>query len=156
METARREHTVDSPRRIRWRRFVVGGFIVVQLGLVVRAYEAPHREFGFHMFPEASTWSADIVRVTHDGRREPVDRSWAGYSWNQLVRTRGLSSPWRTHHADAGVTNQLAFLGEALDWVAHNTARDTETRFYEAVVTTSHNGDPPEQVILRSVERTLP
>lgn len=153
MGSATLEPAIDSRRRIFARRVVVAAFVVLQVGLVARAYVAPHREFGFQMFPEASTWSAEIVRVTHDGRRVPIEEAWAGYSWNSLVRTRGLGSPWRTHHADAGLDNQLAFLGEALDWVALNTPNDRETAFYEAVVTTSHNGDPDERTVLRSVPR---
>ena len=99
----------------RWaRRVVFVGLIALQLAMVVRAYDAPHKEFGFQMFPEASEWRADIVRVTSDGERIPIDEPWYGYEWNELVSGRGLGSPWRRHHADAGVDNQLAFLDEAL------------------------------------------
>lgn len=135
---------------------MVATFIVLQLGFVVRAYSAPHKEFGFQMFPEASTWRADIVRVADDGRRVPIDEPWNGYDWNELAGVRGLGSPWREHHADAGLDNQLAFLGEALDWVARNTPDDQETRYLEAEVTTSLNGRPPDVTTLRSVERMRP
>ena len=132
---------------------MVAGFVVLQLAFVVRAYSAPHKEFGFQMFPEASTWRADIVRVTDDGRRFPIDEPWNDYEWNQLAGVRALGSPWREHHADAGLDNQLAFLREALDWVARNTPDDTETRYLEAEVTTSLNGRRPEVTTIRSVER---
>ena len=135
---------------------MVATFIVLQLGFVVRAYSAPHKEFGFQMFPEASTWRADIVRVADDGRRVPIDEPWNGYDWNELAGVRGLGSPWREHHADAGLDNQLAFLGDALDWVARNTPDDQETRYLEAEVTTSLNGRPPDVTTLRSVERMRP
>ncbi len=146
----------DERRRRVARRVVVAGFIVLQLGFVVRAYSAPHKEFGFQMFPEASTWQADIVRVTDDGHRLPIDEPWNGYEWNELAGVRGLGSPWREHHADAGLDNQLAFLGEALDWIARNTPDDQETRYLEAVVTTSRNGGLPEVATIRSVERMRP
>ena len=93
---------------------------------------------------------ADVVRVTADGRRVPIELSWAGYSWSEMVRDRGLRYPWVRHHADAGLANQLAFLDAALDWVADNTPRDRETRYLEARVTSWHNDDPPEVEVLRS------
>jgi hypothetical protein len=105
------------------------------------------------MFPEASTWRADVVRVTGDGERVPVSEEWSGYRWDDLVVGRGLSHPEARHHADAGVDNQVAFLQAAIDWVAANTERDVETRYLEATVTYWHNDDGPEVVVLRSPER---
>lgn len=128
---------------------VVGG----QLFFAARAYYADHREFGFQMFPESSTWRAEVVRVTSDGRRIPIERSWAGYRWNELVQDRGMSHPSVRHHADAGLDNQLAFFDAALDWVADNTPRDRETRYLEAKVTSWHNDDPPRVATIRSAER---
>jgi hypothetical protein len=135
------------------RRLIVATVVVVQLFFVVRGYSAPHKEFAFQMFPEASTWSADVVRVTDDGRRVPIGEPWSGYRWNDLVEGRGLSVLSVRHHADAGLDNQLAFLDAALDWVADNTPRDTETRYLEAVVTAWHNTDEPEVIVLRSDDR---
>jgi len=135
---------------------VVVGLVVLQLGMVVRAYRSPHMEFGFQMFPESSEWRADIVRVTTDGSRVPIEEPWAGYAWNTLVRGRGLGSPWRRHHADAGVDNQLAFLDEALTWVAANTPDDHETRRLVATVTVWHNDDPVEVRVLTSPVRDVP
>jgi hypothetical protein len=138
------------------RRVVFVGLIALQLTMVVRAYWAPHMEFGFQMFPESSDWRADIVRVTFDGERIPIEEAWYGYEWNDLVSGRGLGSPWRRHHADAGVDNQLAFLDEALAWVAANTPADRDTRYFEAEVTVWYNLGEPTTVILSSPERTAP
>ena len=135
------------------RRIVVVVVVVAQVTFVVRAYHSAHKEFGFQMFPESSTWQADIVRVTDDGRRIPISDPWDGYRWSQLVRTRGLGSPGVRHHADAGLENQLAFLDAALDYVADHTPRDRDTRYLEAVVTTWHNTDDPKTVVLRSRDR---
>ncbi len=132
------------------RRVVVVAVVVLQLGFVARAYWSDHKEFGFQMFPESSTWRADVVRVTADGRRVPIEQMWSGYRWHELVRDRGLRYPSIRHHADAGLANQLAFLEAALDWVADNTPRDTETRYLEARVTAWHNADPPRVSVLRS------
>jgi hypothetical protein len=148
--------TISESTRIRLRRVVFVGVIVLQLAFIARAYSAPHKEFGFQMFPEASTWQADIVRVTADGDRVPVDQPWFGYQWNDLVPVRGLWSPWRRHHADAGLDNQLAFLKEALTYVADNTPRDPETLYYEATVTTWYNLRDPTTQVLRSPDRQLP
>jgi hypothetical protein len=142
-----------EPARVHLRRIGFLGVIVLQLFFVARAYWAPHKEFGFQMFPEASSWQAEIVRVTADGKRVPIEEEWFGYEWNDMVRGRGLSSPWRRHRADAGVDNQVAFLDEALDWVAENTRRDTETAHIEAIVTTWYNLGHPETTTLRSVDR---
>jgi hypothetical protein len=141
----------------RWARWVV---VVTVLGaqafLVARAHWAPHKEFGFQMFPESSTWRADVVRVTADGRRRPVSEPWDGYRWSALVPNRGLAFPSNRHHADAGLDNQLAFLAAALDYVATHTPADDDTRYLEATVTAWHNDDEPHVVVLRSVERDVP
>jgi hypothetical protein len=147
---------MSDSARVLLRRIVFAGVIVLQLAFVVRAYWAPHKEFGFQMFPEASSWQAEIVRVTADGDRVPVERPWFGYEWNELVPERGLASPWRRHHADDGLDNQLAFLDEALAWVAANTPRDTETSHYEATVTTWFNMRGPTTTTLRSPDRNQP
>jgi hypothetical protein len=132
------------------RRLVVVAVVVLQLGLVARGYWSVHKEFAFQMFPESSTWRADVVRVTAGGRRVPIERPWSGYRWDELVQSRGLRYPSIRHHADSGLANQLAFLEAALDWVADNTPHDRETRYLEATVTSWHNADPPQVGVLRS------
>jgi hypothetical protein len=140
-----------SPRvRVVGRRVAVVAVVASQLGLAARGYWSDHKEFAFQMFPESSTWRADVVRVTAAGRRVPVERGWAGYRWDELVQDRGLRYPSVRHHADAGLDNQLAFLESALDWVADNTPRDDETRYLEATVTSWHNADPPRVELIRS------
>jgi hypothetical protein len=135
------------------RRVVVVAVVMAQLALVARGYWSDHKEFAFQMFPESSTWRADVFRVTADDRRLPVEGAWAGYRWDELVQDRGLRYPSLRHHADAGLDNQLAFLDAALDWVAANTPRDRETRYLEARVTAWHNDDPPQTEVLRSQTR---
>jgi hypothetical protein len=137
------------------RRVVVVVVVALQVALVVRGYWSDHKEFAFQMFPEASTWQADVVRVTEAGEREPVSEPWAGYRWSGLVTDRGLATPWVRRHADAGLDNQLAFLDAALDWVADHTPRDDETRYLEATVTYWYNDDPARVVVLRSHERDV-
>ncbi len=146
---------MDPRWRVWGRRFAVVAVVVAQSAFVVRAYSAPHREFGFQMFPEASTWRADIVRVTVDGRREPISEPWDGYDWAAMVPDRGLAHPGARRHADAGLAGQLAFLAAALRYVADNTPRDHETRYLEAVVTAWYNDDPPRTIVLRSGEREV-
>jgi hypothetical protein len=141
--------------RVVGRRVVVLAIVVVQLGLIARGYWADHKEFAFQMFPESSTWRAEVVRVTTDGRRLPIELSWSGYRWDEMVPNRGLRYPSVRHHADAGLDNQLAFLEEALDWVADNTPRDRETRYLEARVTAWHNDAPPRVEVIRSDVREV-
>jgi hypothetical protein len=135
------------------RRLAVAAVVAAQVGFAVRGYFSDHKEFAFQMFPEASTWRADIVRVTADGRRVPIERPWSGYSWDELAPNVGLQNPGIRHHAYAGLDNQLAFLDSALDWVGANTPRDEETRFLEARVTAWHNDDAPTEEVIRSDER---
>ncbi len=118
---------MEPAQKVVARRAVVLAVVLLQLGFVARGYWSDHKEFAFQMFPESSTWRADVVRVTADGRRVPIELPWSGYRWDELVRDRGLSYPSVRHHADAGLDNQLAFLDAALDWVASNTPRDGET-----------------------------
>jgi hypothetical protein len=141
---------VRSRVRVVARRVVVVTVVALQVGFIARGYWADHKEFAFQMFPESSTWRADVVRVTDDGRRVPVERPWSGYHWDELVQDRGLRYPSFRHHADAGLDNQLAFLDSALDWVASNTPSDRETRYLEARVTSWHNADPPTIEVMRS------
>lgn len=133
------------------RRVVFLGVLVAQACFVVRAYWAPHNELGFQMFPEASRWQAEVVRVTVDGQRIPIDDS-----WSELVDVRGLGHPARRQHANNGLASQIAFLEDAMAWVAAHTPDDRETRYYEATVTEWHNDDPPVVRVLRSPARELP
>ena len=140
-----------TPRfRVVGRRVVVLSVVFLQLGFVVRGYWSDHKPFAFQMFPESSTWRADIVRVTADGRRVPVERPWSGYRWAGLMPDGALQYPSGRQHADAGLANQLAFLRSSLDWVADNTPRDHDTRYLEATVTSWHNADPPRIRVFRS------
>ena len=141
---------MSSRVRVVGRRTVVLAVVLLQLGFVARGYWSDHKEFAFQMFPESSTWRADVVRVTADGRRIPIERPWSGYRWDKLVREPSLSYPSIRHHADAGLDNQLAFLDAALHWVARNTPHDGETRYLEARVTLWHNADPARHEVLRS------
>ena len=139
--------------RVVGRRVVVLAVVALQVGFIAAGYWNDHKPFAFQMFPESSTWRADVTRVTADGRRVPVEQAWDGYRWDALVPDRGLAYPAVRHHADAGLDNQLAFLRSALDWVAANTPRDRETRYLQATVTAWHNDDPPSRLVFRSADR---
>lgn len=144
---------MESRSKVIGRRTAFALVVAAQIVFGVRGYWSDHKEFAFQMFPEASTWRADVVRVTVDGERIPITEPWAGYRWDEMVVDRGLRYPWIRHHADAGLANQIAFLDAALDWVADNTPRDHETRYLEATVTQWHNMDEPHTVVLRSNDR---
>jgi hypothetical protein len=141
---------VTPKLRVVGRWVVVLAVVVLQLGFIVRGYRSDHKPFAFQMFPESSTWRADVMRVTSEGQRVPIERPWAGYRWDELVGNVGLQNPSFRHHADAGLANQLAFLRSALDWAAENTPRDHDTRYLEASVTSWHNADPPRVRVFRS------
>ncbi|MCA9616214.1 MAG: hypothetical protein KC586_25840, partial [Myxococcales bacterium] len=52
--------------------------VVAQVYFVARGTGDPHKHFAWRPFNESDTWSADIVRVTRDGRRVPIEEPWAG------------------------------------------------------------------------------
>lgn len=149
-----------SAKPPRWRRRLIKGFVAgvlaVQVGLALNGYRDPHKFFAFQPFNESSTWSAEIVRVTWDGERQPVVDGWAGYRWNTLVDMPALTGFTRTRHASYGIGATIGFLDDALDWVATHTPDDHETRYLEATVTYHRNTRGPEITVLRSVERDPP
>ena len=134
------------------RRVVIAMVLLAQAIAVVLAYDNDHRQFGFQMFPEASRWKADIVRVEADGSRVPLEEEWE-YRWSDLVQGRGLANPFRWHHADAGLRGQLAFFEAALRWVAANTPDDTTTRYLEAEISYLDNGRGPTTITVRTPDR---
>ncbi|MCB9600486.1 MAG: hypothetical protein H6721_27560 [Sandaracinus sp.] len=130
--------------------------VVAQVYFVARGTGDPHKHFAWRPFNESDTWSADIVRVTRDGRRVPIEEPWAGYVWGELVRQRGLGVPRGWRHASSGAASTRAFLQEALDWVATHTPNDDETRYLEAEFQFTRNRRGPFTDVLRSVEREVP
>lgn len=139
--------------RIRGARVVFVTVVAAQLLLAVNGYHDPHKFFAFQPFNESSTWQADIVRVTWDGDRIPVEQGWSGYDWDTLVDMGALQHPDRLRHAYMGVGATLDFLHNALDWVAAHTPEDHETRYLEATVTYFENTRGPHHIVLRSDER---
>ena len=135
------------------RLVVVAAVVAAQVGFVVRGYSSDHKEFAFQMFPESSTWQADIVRVTADGRRVPVTRAVGRLP---LVRAGARPRPARSPAGAATPTP-----GSTTSWRS-STRRSTTSpatrratprpRYLEAVVTTWHNTDDPDDVVLRSVD----
>lgn len=145
-------------RRPRWQTRLVRTFaalvLVGQALLMVRSYADPHNFFGFQPFNESSTWRADIVRVTTDGRRIPIDEPWpGGYRWDDLVDWGVLTRPDQLKHAYSGLGATTDFLDGALDWVADHTPQDDETLYLEATVTGYRNTRGPIVELLRSSER---
>lgn len=141
--------------RPRWRARLVRGFVALVLvghgALLVRGYADPHKLFAFQPFNESSTWRADVVRVTADGRRVSIEDPWpGGYDWDELVGWGVLEEPTVLRHAYSGLDASLDFLDEALDWVADHTPADTETAYLEAVTEGYRNTRGPEVRVLRS------
>ena len=146
---------IERPRRrAQLVRVFFVAVLVGQAVLIARSYADPHNFFGFQPFNESSTWRADIVRVTADGRRIPIDAPWpGGYRWDELVGWEVLTRPDQLKQAYSGLDGTLDFLDQALDWVADHTPDDTETRYLEADVTAFRNTRGPEHRVLRSHDR---
>ena len=148
----------SSPARsVGWwlRRLIIAIVIGAQLAAVLVAYRNPHPIFGFQMFSEASSWQAEIYRITVTGDRLDVREDWPDYEWSQLVRARGLGAPFSRQHASGGLDSTFDFFQEALDWVAANTPLDEDTLWLEAEVTYWDNDRGPFQRTFRSIERDL-
>lgn len=126
------------------------GAIAGHGALLVRGGSDPHKLFGFRPFNESDTWRADIVRVTRNGERIPIDDGTWAYDWDELVGTSKLRRPGRLRHADAGADATIDFLGRALDWVMEQLPEDAETVALEATVTVFRNTRGPEVIVLRS------
>ncbi len=139
--------------RIRGACVVFVTVLVLQIGLAINGYREPHKYFAFQPFNESSTWQADIVRVTWDGRRIPIEEDWSGYDWDTLVDMAALQHPQQLQHAYMGVDATLDFLDHALDWVSDHTPADADTRYLVADVTYFENTRGPHHVVLRSDER---
>lgn len=142
----------------RWR--IVGRRVAVLAAAVVitvgigNGYRSASPTLTWQMFPEASTWQAEISRITFDGRQIDVREPWTGgYEWSAMVDAGGLSTPFSERPASYGIAVALDRLQHALDWVATNTPRDDETARLVAVVTHRRNADPPQTTRLTSVTR---
>lgn len=141
--------------RPRWRALLVRGFVATVLVghvlLLARGYVDPHKLFAFQPFNESSVWRADVVRVTTDGRRIPIEEEWpGGYDWDELVGWGVLERPSVPRHAYSGLGASLDFFAESLDWVADHTPEDTETLRLEAVVEGWRNTRGPRMQVFRS------
>lgn len=144
-----------GPRRrtVGRRVAVLAAAVVIAFG-IGNGYRSASPALTWQMFPEASTWQADISRITFDGRQIDVREPWGGgYEWSALVDGGGLSTPFTERPASYGIVVALDRLQHALDWVAVNTPEDDETAYLVAVVTYRHNADPPQTARLTSVSR---
>lgn len=138
---------VRDERRERRRRtvakVVLVGTLVVQAGLIVRGGSDPHKLFGFRPFNESDSWSAEIVRVTADGSRHPIDDGTWEYDWGELVGPGQLQHPDQQRHAAAGAPASIDFLDRAMRWVLDRIPDDHDTVALEATVTVFHNTRGP-------------
>lgn len=142
--------------RVRIAQALFATVVASQILLALNGYRDPHKVFAFQPFNESSTWQAEIVRVTWDGRRVPTQERWAGYDWDSLVHLSALQGYEHRRHASMGIAATLDFLRLALDWVAAHTPADHETRYLEARVTYFENTRGPHHRVLRSLERERP
>ena len=139
---------------------MVRAFVVVVLVghaiLLARGYVDPHKLFAFQPFNESSTWRADVVRITTDGQRVPIEDEWpGGYDWDELVGWGVLEHPSASRHAYSGLDATVDFLGESLDWVADHTPDDAETLYLEARVEMRRNARDHGVRVLRSDVRDV-
>ena len=83
------------------------------------------------MFPESSTWRADVVRVTADGRRVPVEARGRGTAGTSSSRTGACATPRSATTRTPGST--ISWRSSApRSTGSPPTRRATETRYLEA------------------------
>lgn len=135
------------------RKSGVALVMVLSVAVVAVAQRGPSPALAWRMFPEASSWTAEVWRVTADGP-VPIDDPWpGGYRWDDLVAGSGLAAPSSLHSASYGVAATLHLFQEVLAWVAANTPDDDETLRLEAVVMTRRNGGSPVATVVASPRR---
>jgi hypothetical protein len=117
---------VRTSRRRAAAKAVFVALLVLHGALVIRALDDPHKLFGFRPFNESDAWTAEIVRITVDGARRPIDDGTWAYEWDELVGTPKLTRPERFRHV-----------------------------WYEATVTVVRNAGDPETHVLRKGPRDL-
>ena len=137
--------------RVVGRRVVVLAVVALQLGFAVRGYWSDHKPFAFQMFPESSTWRADVVRVTADGAAHPGRAAVVGVPLGRArAGPRAAATRRSATTRTPGSTTSSRSSRPRSTGSRSNTPRDRETRYLEATVTAWHNADPPRTEVLRS------
>jgi len=123
-------------------------YFLVQLFLILSAFQKPDKRFGFWMFAESTYFEMNLERELADGRNVEAQRGrWsveaAGlggetgrvrYRWLTFVRKHrmGRMGEWRRAQVGIGVT--LLYLDKALDHVVESAVFDRETKVYRLTV----------------------
>ena len=155
---------LDIPRR--FRPAFCGGYLVVQLTVLLGAQASPDRVFGFQMFNASSSIKISLFRKVrqrgrsrvvkvHDGTWQARDRQGVvhTYHWQDRVRSGVLSVLDHSVHASYGIEAQLFRLRLALADVQSHLPGDDETEALIAVVDTLQNGREAAQVRLEERRR---
>ena len=142
-----------------------GGWIALQVTLVLTASARADGIFGFRMFPEASTWEVHLGRALRTGEVPAPGGKWSArdasgqlrhFAWRDRVRDPVLSSFDARVFASYGADTQLARLQKALDDVVDHIPEDEETIRLVAHVRVWRNGREPESYTLGSHARPVP
>ncbi len=137
-------------------------YLLVQLSLITRAHFSDDKRFGFWMFAETTLFSAELYRITVDGKKVKTkngiwrvneDGKRLTYSWDRMVRDYRLNSLEREKRAKGSISLTLKFFDAALDYVADRIPDDHETRQLVLTVTYHKVGREKQTVTLESKKR---
>ena len=123
-------------------------YFLLQLFLILSAFQKPDKRFGFWMFAESTYFQMNLERELANGRtlearrgRWSVNAAGLGgetgrvqYRWLTFVRKQrmGRMGEWRRAQVGIGVT--LLYLEKALDYVVERAVFDRETKVYRLTV----------------------
>lgn len=137
---------------------VLAGWVAIQAVLVLGAGARPEHAFGFRMFSESSTLEYRLEREVLEngvaqrlhcaaGRWQTLraDGKPRFFDWHDWVKRPELGQFDRQLFASYGLAAQRSRLHAALDYVSGHVADDEQTLRFVLVLTTRHNGGPPQR-----------
>jgi hypothetical protein len=138
-------------------------YVAAQGALIATAGHRPDGAFGFRMFPESSTVSAQLFRSTDTEVHIPVVQGeWTAKDamgvpkrirWSDRVKRPELRIFGETISAAYGADAQVARFRAALADVAAHTPEDNETKELLVELTLRKNGGAPYVVTLTAARR---
>jgi hypothetical protein len=150
--------------QIRALMIVVGCFLYlsIQIFFIVRAHFVDSKHFAFWMFPESTSFYANLSRETYDGREISTKQgTWvvedgdhfATYRWADLVNDYNLNVLDRRVRSRGSWADSERYFQEALNFFARRIPEDKQTRRLVLRISVKKAGEKKRLVTLRSEVR---
>ena len=137
-------------------------YLGVQLFMIVHAHFTPNKHFGFWMFPESTSFEANLVRVLNDGSEIKTRKgSWTvqtddgpvSYQWNSFVQGYRLDRLGDWGRCKGSFNDTVKYFQAALDYVADRIPEDASTARLVLKVRYRRAGGPQEFIVIESKPR---